>query len=119
MEWAVGRRFWAPSTIGAALSVFALTGCAHRAPASIHDDTALISGQNTVHATANGAMQTVLVEAAAITLDHGYRYFRLMTAVRPGADVTIRLYGAGEINPRTPDLYDADNVAAGKMRPAR
>lgn len=118
MDWIFGRSA-TPLAICATVFVFALCGCAHRAPASIHDDTVLISGHNTVHATARDAVHTVLVEAAAITLDHGYRYFRLMTPVRPGADITVRLYGAGDIDSAPANLYDADDVAAGNMRPMR
>lgn len=101
----------------ALLLTFVLAGCVHRAPISIHDGIALISGHNTVHASASDARETVLIEAASITLDHGYRYFQLMTQIRPGADVTIRVYGKGEINPRAPNVYDANDIAAGKMRP--
>ena len=60
-------------------------------------------------------MRTVLVEAAAITVDHGYRYFRFMTPVRPGADVTVRLYGKGEVDPEMTNVYDADAIAAGQI----
>ena len=100
------------------LSALALAGCIHRAPASIHDGSAVISGHNTVHASASDARETVLIEAASITLDHGYRYFQVMTPIRPGADVTIRVYGMGEINPHLPGVYDANDIAAGKMQPA-
>src|SRR5579871_571927 len=100
MGWAVRRlRITAFAWASMAFCSFALSGCIHRAPVSIHDDTALISGHNTVHASASEARQTVLVEAAAIALDHGYRYFQVMTQIRPGADVTIRVYGKGDIDP--------------------
>ena len=102
-----------------ALCACVLAGCAHRAPPSVRNDTAVISGRNTVHASANETMRTVLVEAAAITVDHGYRYFKLMAPVRPGADVPIRVFGAGEA-PDAPNVYDADAIAAGRLpAPAR
>jgi hypothetical protein len=100
---------------GALLCAFVLAGCAHHAPATIHDRVAVISGHNTAHATTAGAVQTVLIEAAAITVDHGYRFFRLMTPVRPGANVTVRVYGNGEIDPHATDAYDAYAIAAGQM----
>src|SRR5207302_7780654 len=93
----------------------ALAACAHHAPAAIHGNTTVISGRNTAHASAADATRTVLVEAAAIAVDHGYRYFELMTPVRPGADVTIRVYGNGNIDVGTANIYDADAIAAGQM----
>jgi len=95
-----------------------LAGCVHHAPASIHDGTAVISGHNTLHASVSDARETVLIEAASITLDHGYRYFQLVSPIRPGADVTIRVYSKGEIDPRAPNVYDANDIAAGKMQPS-
>lgn len=61
------------------------------------------------------ARETVLIEAASITVDHGYRFFKLMTPVRPGADVTIRVYGQREIDPHVPGVYDANAIAAGQI----
>lgn len=118
MGWPVpGRRVAALALTGAVVCGV-LSGCVHRAPESIHDRTAVISGHNTVDAGLEDTTQTVLIEAASITLDHGYRYFRVMTQIRPGTDVTIQVYGNGEIDPRTRDVYDANDIAAGKMRPA-
>lgn len=99
------------------LSAFAaaLAACAHHAPATIRDNTTIISGRSTAHQSAADATRTVLIEAAAITVDHGYRYFCLETPVRPGADVTIHVYGKGEIDERTPNVYDADAIGAGQM----
>jgi hypothetical protein len=97
------------------LCTVVIAGCAHRAGATIHDDTTVISGHNTIHANPSIAMRTVLVEAAAITVDHGYRYFQLMTPVRPGADVIIRLYGKGDVGPQMPNVYDANAIAAGQI----
>jgi hypothetical protein len=68
-----------------------------------------------VHATPSDAAQTVLVEGAAITVDHGYRFFRLTGPIRPGVDVMIRVYGKGEIDPHAPGVYDANAIAAGQI----
>jgi hypothetical protein len=92
-----------------------LAGCAHHAPAAIHGNTTVISGRNTAQASAADTRRTVLVEAASITVDHGYRYFEVMTPVRPGSDVTIRVYGQRENDPRTPNVYDAIAIAAGQL----
>jgi len=114
----VRRQQFAPRVLaGAVLCVAVFSGCAHRAPASIHDGMTVISGHNTAHSSLHDAVETVLVEAAAITVDHGYRYFRVMTQIRPGADVTIHVYGAGEVDRRASDVYDADDIAAGRMQP--
>lgn len=99
----------------AVLAAVIVASCAHHAPATIHDQTTVISGHNTVHASAADARETVLIEAASITVDHGYRLFQLMTPIRPGADVTIRVYGKGEVDPHAPNVYDADAIAAGRM----
>lgn len=106
-------RIMASATAFAA--IIALTGCVHRAPPSVHDQTAIISGHNTIHTSMADARQTVLIEAAAITVDHGYRLFKVITAIRPGSDVTIHVYGAGEIDPAAPNVYDAHAIAAGQM----
>lgn len=112
---AVHRRKWLMRiTFGCTLAG-ALAGCAHRAPALSHNETAVISGRNTAHASVRDAMQTVLLEAAAITVDHGYRFFRLTTPVRPGADVTIRVYRYDGIDPDASGVYDADAIAAGQL----
>jgi hypothetical protein len=91
------------------------SGCAHRAAATIRDGTTTISGNNTVRMTASDTRRVVLIEAAAITVDHGYRLFEITTPIRPGADVAIRLYGKGEADPHASGVYDADAIAAGKL----
>lgn len=94
----------------------AASGCAHRASATIRDDTTTISGHSTAERSPAEARSIVLVEAASITLDHGYRLFRIETPIRPGAPVTIRLYREGEAGAGAPDVYDADAIAAGNFR---
>jgi hypothetical protein len=103
-----------------------LSACAHPAPAVLHGNTALISGRGTAHDNPGDAARKVFIEAAAITLDHGYRYFEIVDSadasstapapgVRPGADVTIRVFGAGEVRPQTPGVWDAQAIAAGQL----
>ena len=65
-----------------------------------------------------------MIDAAAITLDHGYRYFEIVGAegmsanlsalptIRPGTDVTIKVFEAGEVDPRPPLAWDAQAIAA-------
>jgi hypothetical protein len=91
-------------------------GCAHRAAATIHDDTATISGHNTGNMTPSDARRVVLIEAAAITVDHGYRLFQVTMPITPGVPVTVHLYGKGEIDPNVSGVYDANAIAAGELQ---
>jgi len=91
-------------------------GCAHRASATIRDDTATISGHNTGHMTPSDARRVVLIEAAAITVDHGYRLFQVTMPIRPGVPVTVHLYGKGEIDQNASGVYDANAIAAGDLQ---
>ena len=115
MNFVHGRPFLALALCGAVLF-----GCAHPAPAVFHQGTAVISGASTAHESARDARRKVFVEAAAITLDHGYRYFEIVgtpNAIRPGADVTIRVFGAGEAGPQKPGVWDAEAIGAGRFPP--
>ncbi|HEV7924381.1 MAG TPA: hypothetical protein VGR14_03440 [Verrucomicrobiae bacterium] len=96
------------------------------APKMLDDRLAVISGRDTVGDNISNATRKTLVKAAAMTLDHGFRYFQIVGAtesvrgdvsfVRPGVDVTIKLYRQSEINPQRPGVWDAENIAAGKLR---
>lgn len=97
-------------------AALAMNGCVHRAPASIRNDTTTISGHGTAQVSPSEARRIVLIEAAAIAVDHGYRFFEITTPIRPGANVTIRLYGQGEADTHAPGVYDADAVAAGRLQ---
>jgi hypothetical protein len=104
-----------------AICAVLLTGCMHAAPPMLTERTAMISGRATSGRSAADATQIVLVKAAAMTLDHGFRYFRIADGVvadsssneliRPGANVTITLYRAGEISPRATGIVDAEDIA--------
>ena len=106
-----------------ALCGLLLTACMHAAPPMLTDRTAVISGRETSGFTPNDATQIVLVKAAAMTLDHGFRYFQIMGAdsvgsdrggnelIRPGVNVTIKVYRAGDINPRATGIVDAQDIA--------
>jgi len=101
----------------AALCAALLSSCAHPAPVMLNGRTAVISGRQTIDDSMNDASRKVMIEAAAITLDHGYRYFELADPVRPGADVTIRVLGTGEVGAHTAGVWDADAIAAGELPP--
>lgn len=89
-----------------ALAVAMLCGCAHPIPV-LHSRTAVISGWSTAQDTSGVAARKALAKAAAITLDHGYRYFEIVSPVRPGTKLTIRLYEAGEAGAASPNVHDA------------
>jgi hypothetical protein len=103
-----------------------LTGCLHAAPPMLDAHTAEISGNATRGRNPNDATEIVLFKAAAMTLDHGFRYFRITGAdstvagdnalIRPGANVTIRVYREGEINPRSTGIVDAEEIAQNDRR---
>lgn len=107
------------------LCSLALSACAHPLPPMQNDHTVVISGRNTAGYNAGDAAQKTLIEAARLTLDHGFRYFRIVgssnmysggpPSIRPGADVTIKVYATGEINPHSPGVWDAENIGAGSQ----
>ncbi|MGB8365099.1 MAG: hypothetical protein ACLQUZ_09925 [Rhizomicrobium sp.] len=103
-----------------AFGVFGLAGlaaCASPAPAMRDERTAVISGRETVGDAPADAVQKALVLAAQITVDHGFRYFRIVgsadqsptdRAIRPGADVTIKVFHDGETSTRVAGIWDAE-----------
>lgn len=101
--------------IGIACSGLMLSACMHNAPAMRGERAAMISGRATAGYGENDAIRKTLTKAAAMTLDHGFRYFQIMSPIRPGVDVSIKLYRDGEIGPKTPGLWDAERVAQGDM----
>lgn len=111
----------ASRTIIAVLCMALLAGCVHRAPALIDDRTAVVSGRETLGSTPDDAVQTDLVLAAKIAVDHGFRYFRIVSTrdpfatvgvseIRPGLDLTVKFFRDGETNARTPGIFDAQDV---------
>ncbi len=118
---------WSRSVLLIALCGLVLSACMHAAPAMLNERTAVISGRETMGNSANEAIRRMLTKAAAMTLDHGFRYFQIVNSrstylnhdrvlpIRPGVDVTIKLYREGEISPRRPGVWDADKIAAGDM----
>jgi hypothetical protein len=93
-----------------------------------------ISGRETAGLSAPAAAKKILSEAAQMTVDHGLRYFMLLsppdqqrnsgtsipqraqaaaalgTSVRPGTDVTFRAFRKGQINPNSTGVWDAFHV---------
>ncbi|MGA7710800.1 MAG: hypothetical protein WCA81_02785 [Rhizomicrobium sp.] len=91
------------------------------------DHTVVISGHKIVGSNADAVSTNALVAAARLTLDHGCRYFKILgpnntylrrnapLSLRPGADVTLAIYRESEINPQSPDVWDAQSIAAGGL----
>jgi hypothetical protein len=88
------------------------------------DHTIVISGRYTARDDPSAASRKVLVEAARLTLAHGFRYFRIsgspvtstrhaLPSILPGANVVIEVYREGEVNPERPDVWDAEDVGTG------
>lgn len=92
-----------------------LSACMHKAPAMYSERTAVISGRGTAGDSENDAIRKTLTKAAAMTLDHGFRYFQIATPIKPGINVAINVYRDGEINPKKPGIWDAERIAQGDM----
>jgi len=105
----------------------ALSACAHPLPPMRSDRVVVISGKSTIGISAQDATQKMFIKAARLTLDHGCRYFTIVDSlnaypnrtgappIRPGANLAIRVYRQGEIDPRTPGVWDAQSIAAGNL----
>ena len=93
-----------------------------------------ISGHETAGLSAPAAQKKILSEAAQLTVDHGFRYFVLLSppdqqrnsaasipqraqttatpgaSLHPGMDVNFRAFRKGQINPRITGVWDAFQV---------
>jgi hypothetical protein len=101
-----------------------IAGCASAVPPLGADQTAVIPGSATADQNARDARRTVLIDAARITVDHGFQFFQIMpsqtaglysgpaysTAIRPGADVTIKVYQQTDIPMGVQGLWDANKL---------
>jgi hypothetical protein len=113
-----------------AIACFAVTsGCSllFSGEPDLRDDrTAIVPGRETTDLNPAEARRAALIEAARITVDHGYQYFVVLrravwtpsgsvragndSAIRPGDDVTIKVFHNGEISPGTRDVFDAQRL---------
>jgi len=114
-----GRLILLPALAG----LLAFGGCATPQAPLRPDHTAVISGRNTVNLNRADTVASVMTTAAEITVDHGFRYFGIVSAnsrsgppglrgtmpsgsyvprsadsllIQPGKDTVIRLYSADE-----------------------
>jgi hypothetical protein len=103
-----------------------VAGCASSEPDLRDDRTAVVPGRETSDLNQAEARHAVLLEAAHVTIDNGYQYFIVLrrdvwtpsgsqragtdSAIRPGDDVTFKVFHAGELSPGTRDVFDAQRL---------
>src|ERR1700692_2780405 len=114
-----------------------IAGCFAPPPARRDDGTAVISGHDTAGYSASNAVRRTLLQAARVTVDHGFRYFQIVDSrrqyagysdrasspglgnswavggaslINPGVDVTIRAFRSGEISTRGAGIWDAQEI---------
>ena len=96
-----------------------LSACIGPAPAMRDSRTAVVSGRETAGLSTTDATQKALTEAAKVTVDHGFRYFMIISPqntrggnnmIQPGADIAIKTFRKGEIRLNTPGIWDADVI---------
>ena len=109
-------------TIGIFVLFGALSACASHAPPLAADQTLVVRGRLTAGLAPTDATRTVLVDAARLTVDHGYQYFRIVRAsyggaIRPGEDVTVRVFLKDGVRAGTPGLWDAQAILLNGVTP--
>ena len=117
------------------LCAVGLASCIGPAPAMRDERTAVVSGRDTTGLSTAGAIRKALLQAARITVDHGFRYFKIVeprgqdetyahsamalrlgsswaadgvSLIRPGADVTIKVFRSGEMAATAAGIWDAE-----------
>jgi hypothetical protein len=100
------------------VSAIFISSCAVPMPAMRADHTVTIAGRLTAGLGPADANRKAMSEAARLTVDHGFRYFKFVgtpngTAAAPalpGKDIVFKAFHKGEIRPNTPGLWDADTI---------
>lgn len=99
-----------------------LAGCAHHLRPMPDAHAIVVSGRSTANDDAALASRKIMVAAARVTLNHGFRFFRIAGSprgaaplIQPGADVTIEVFRDGEIDPRAPGVWDALTIGSGEV----
>jgi hypothetical protein len=111
------KRRW-PLILILGLGAGSLMGCAHPMPRLSASHTLLVSGRETLSMIAPEARRFLLARAARLTVDHGYRFFAILEpaiasgspdpiSLRPGINLTIRLYRPGEARMPGYRVWDA------------
>ena len=108
------------------LSAFLLFGCVSHAPIWENPRGVVVSGKDMAGLTPAAAYQAMLARAARLTVDHGYRYFTVTDpslpakdgTLKPGANITIRVFHEGGTRYPAPGVWDAFMLLADKKHPA-
>lgn len=100
-----------------------IAGCASPVPPLGPDQTAVIPGSQTADQNADQATRTVLLDAARLTVDHGFQYFQIVrpqsavlygaprsSPIAPGVDVTIKVYQKEDVPFAAQGLWDANKL---------
>lgn len=101
-----------------AVVLLGLAACVGPAPAMRDERTAVISGRETAGYLQEAAVSKDLVLAAKMTVDHGFRYFRIAGSsqqsaegsIRPGMDVVITVFHEDEAIAQTAGVWDAEEI---------
>lgn len=101
--------------LGIVLFAAAVAACASHAPPLAADHTVVVRGRLTAGLSPTDATKTVLVDAARLTVDHGFQYFRIVRAsyggaIRPGEDVTVKIFLKDDVRAGAPGLWDAQAI---------
>jgi hypothetical protein len=119
------------STLVLGMGAGLLAGCAHHMPGLSANHMLMVSGRETQSMDAPGTRRFLLARAARLTVDHGYRYFAIVNpaiasgtpdpvSLKPGGNLTIRLYRPGEARMPGYRVWDAYALLSpGRPAPAR
>ena len=73
-----------------------LAACISHAPPLQNGNIGVVAGKETAGLDDKAAAQKVLVEAARLTIDHGYRYFTLLPGAKTSATASRDVIHAGQ-----------------------
>jgi hypothetical protein len=80
------------NALRALLASFLLQGCVQHVAALQNGQLATIAGKETSGLSPRDAAGKVLIRAAELTIDHGYRYFTIIPAdIRPGSNTVVKV----------------------------
>jgi hypothetical protein len=123
-----------PPALAAVLLAVALSACIGPAPSLKASRVATISGRETAGLNSVDATRKALLDAAKLTVDHGFRYFMIIrtsnppighsgpgtsraqsipalssaaSILAPGTDITIKTFRVGEVGRNRAGIWDA------------
>lgn len=120
--------------IAGAFLALALSACMSTESVMLDDRTAIISGRGGGPRTSAEVYQASLIEAATQTQARGFELFQIQSSAdktrtqviaseynvqaveKPGLDLVVRMYRAGEISPDAPNVFTASKILAAAPR---